>query len=147
MANGLTNMSPKGNIWKIEDRVSILKEAGFIPEAINYKSADSSRTIRSVVGKYGISTSTLYEWKKRFIENGLEGLRAKPPIRITPPPSLPEEIKRSIIQMSKRNPQMGCKAISAQMRRQGKQVSHTAVQKILSLVGRATRRDRGLRPA
>ena len=102
-------------------------------------------SVSSTLRKYRMSSSTLYKWKGRYNENGPEGLKAKPPIRISPPPSIPKEYVQAILRVSGFKPGWGCKKISKRMIRDGKQVSHTTVQKVLSQNGRATRRDRGIK--
>ena len=77
-------------------------------------------------------------------EERLEALQARPPVRIKPPPSLAEDVKRQILRMSQAFPTWGCKTISWRLKQKGKPASHTKVQEVLSQNGRATRKERGV---
>ncbi|MFM8986296.1 MAG: transposase [Planctomycetia bacterium] len=59
----------------------------------------------------GVSTHTLYAWKKRFEEEGPAGLMDRPR-GVAKGSKLPDLTKRAILMMKEANPDWGCQRIS-----------------------------------
>ena len=94
------------------------------------KTADIS--LAEVAARAGIGRTTFYEYKKRFEEQGLEGLKDLPPIHKSLPFATPPEVVARILELSLQQPARGCNWISAQLRLEGISVSYPTVQKILN---------------
>jgi transposase InsO family protein len=93
----------------------------------------------------GISRTSFYEYKKRFEEAGLEGLRDLPPIVKSHPFTTSEETVERIVTLSLENPSRGCNFISDRLRQEGTLVSYPTVQNILNKQGLRRSYDRWLR--
>lgn len=93
----------------------------------------------------GISRTSFYEYKKRFEEQGLEGLKDLPPIVKSHPFTTPAETVERIVEISLQNPARGCNYISDRLRQEGTLVSYPTVQNILNKGGLRRRYDRWLR--
>lgn len=92
----------------------------------------------------GISRTTFYEYKRRFDEQGLEGLKDLPPIPKSHPFATAPEVVARIVEMSLLHPARGCNFISDLLSHEGIQVSYPTVQNILNKHGLRTRQDRWL---
>lgn len=86
-------------------------------------------------GLVGVSTHTLYKWRRLFEEQGPAGLMDKP--RGTPPGSrLPELTKRTILMMKASHPEWGCQRISDMLLRgPALAASASAVARVLHEAG------------
>lgn len=93
----------------------------------------------------GISRTIYYEYKRRFEEQGLEGLKDLPPIPKSHPFSTPPDVVGRIIELSLLHPARGCNFLSDQLRHEGILVSYPTVQNILTKHGLRTRYDRWLK--
>ncbi|MBX7253997.1 MAG: IS481 family transposase [Candidatus Promineofilum sp.] len=93
----------------------------------------------------GISRTSFYEYKKRFEERGLEGLKDLPPIVKSHPFTTPPETVERIVTLSLENPSRGCNFISDLLCQEGILVSYPTVQNILNKQGLRGRYDRWLR--
>lgn len=93
----------------------------------------------------GVSRTSFYEYKKRFEEAGLEGLKDLPPIVKSHPFTTPEETVERIVALSLENPSRGCNFISDRLLQEGTMVSYPTVQNILNKQGLGSRYDRWLR--
>ena len=93
----------------------------------------------------GISRTTFYEYKKRFEEEGLEGLKDLPPIPKSHPFTTSPEVVERILEISLLHPARGCNFISDELRNEDILISYPTVQNILNKEGLRTRADRWLR--
>ena len=106
----------------------------------------SGRPLDDVLREYGRSRSTYYEKLRRFRENGLEGLLARPPGPRSPW-RRPLEVVRFIVTTRLRHPERGAVEISEQLARLGHSVSVRSVERTLTQFGltRSTARSRSER--
>ena len=133
-----------------DDKLRILKEAFLFPKTY-YKSekeyvrfALSSLTgVSDVAREYQISRGTLFNWKKRLLTSGLQGLRDKLPMPKKPSKKVSEGVEARVLALSASRPEWGCKSLSKALRAGGNPVSQGSVQKILSAHGRRTLKDQG----
>lgn len=93
----------------------------------------------------GVSRTSFYEYKKRFEEAGLEGLKDLPPIVKSHPFTTPAETVERIVTLSLGNPSRGCNFISDLLLQEGTMVSYPTVQNILNKQGLGSKYDRWLR--
>ena len=86
----------------------------------------------------GVSSHTLYAWKKRFDEDGPAGLQDRP--RGGPTGSrLPEATKRAIVMLKESHPDWGCERINdVLMRSEGYAASPGAINRVLKENGYVT---------
>jgi len=90
----------------------------------------------------GVGRPSYYIWKRRYEENGLEGLRDLSRIPHSHPAAIPQGIRSRILTLSLRHPQWGCSKISDFLRHSGVRVSSPTVQKTLISHGLASTYDR-----
>jgi transposase InsO family protein len=84
----------------------------------------------------GVSTHTLYAWKKRFDEQGPAGLDDQPRGQQTKGSRLPEVTKRTILMLKESHPEWGCQRISDLLARgPALPASASAVARVLHEVG------------
>jgi transposase InsO family protein len=93
----------------------------------------------------GISRTIFYEYKRRFDEQGLDGLVDLPPIPKAHPFTTAPAVVERILELSLLHPARGCNFLSDQLRQEGVVVSYPTVQNILTKHGLRTRYDRWLR--
>lgn len=94
----------------------------------------SGRPLDEVLALYGRSRSTYYEKLRRFREEGLEGLRAKPP-GPRAPWRRPIEIQRFVVSTRIRHPEQSAADIAAALERLGHRISIRSVERTLSQFG------------
>ncbi len=103
----------------------------------------SGAPLDEVLARFGRSRSAYYEKLRRFRENGLEGLIARPP----GPRSAwrrPLEVVRHIVRTRLREPERSAAAIAEELAGLGHEVSVRSVERTLTQFG-LTRRERGQR--
>ena len=93
----------------------------------------------------GVSRTQFYEYKKRFQEQGLAGLKDLPPIHKTHPQTTPPEVVARILALSLERPGWGCYKLSDYLKLQGASVSGPTIQNILAKQGLGTKYERLLR--
>ncbi len=79
-----------------------------------------------------ISRSQFYEYKKRYQEQGLEGLKDLPPIHKSHPQTTAPEVVEQIMEWAYKQPTWGCEKISIKLRQAGTRLSAVTVQDILN---------------
>ena len=107
--------------------------------------AERLNNVSEACRQRGISRTIFYEYKRRFDEQGLEGLKDLPPIAKSHPFSTAPEVVARIVEVSLLHPARGCNFISDQLRLEGIFVSYPTVQNILNKQGLRNRYDRWLR--
>ena len=93
----------------------------------------------------GISPTQFYEYRKRFREQGFEGLRDLPPIHKTHPQTTPPEVEQRILELVAQHPQKGCGHIEQLLKLEGKNCSKPTIQKIMERHGLGSRYQRLLK--
>lgn len=93
----------------------------------------------------GVSRQSFYEYKRRFEEAGLEGLRDLPPVPKHHPMTTPEAHVEALLAMSLEHPAWGCNRLSDQLRLEGISISAPTIQNVLNKHGLRSRYDRWLR--
>ena len=87
----------------------------------------------------GMTRTMFYEYKKRFAEQGIEGLKDLPPIPkshpLTTSPALVERIKELALE----HPAWGCNRLEALLMAEDKRVSSVTIQEILNKHGLGSR--------
>lgn len=94
----------------------------------------SGRPLDDVLAAYGRSRSTYYEKLRRFRDQGLEGLLARPP-GPRAPWRRPVEILRFVVATRIRCPEQSASEIAAQIERLGHRISVRSVERTLSQFG------------
>ena len=94
----------------------------------------SGRDLDEVLAEYDRSRSTYYEKLRRFREQGLEGLLARPPGPRSPW-RRPLEVVRFIVTTRLRHPDFGAAAIAEELSRHGHEVSVRSVERTLMQFG------------
>lgn len=93
----------------------------------------------------GVSRTQFYEYKRRFQEQGIAGLKDLPPIHKTHPQTTPPETVERILSLSLERPGWGCYKLSDYLKLQGVSVSGPTIQGILTKHGLGTKYERLLR--
>jgi transposase len=94
----------------------------------------SGQALEEVLAKYGRSRSTYYEKLRRFRDEGLEGLIARPPGPKSPW-RRPLEVVRFVVTSRLRHPERSAAAIADDLARLGHAVSVRSVERTLSQFG------------
>lgn len=94
----------------------------------------SGRPLDEVLARFERSRSTYYEKLRRFREQGLEGLLARPPGPRSPW-RRPLEVVRFIVTARLRDPERSAAALAEDLRRLGHSVSVRSVERTLSQFG------------
>ena len=105
----------------------------------------SGRPLDEVLSEFGRSRSTYYEKLRRFREEGVEGLLARPPGPRTAW-RRPLEVVRFIVKTRLRDPSRSAAQIAGDLMRQGHAVSVRSVERTLNQFG-LTRASSGPPPA
>jgi transposase len=94
----------------------------------------TGRPLEQVLAEFGRSRSTYYEKLRRFREQGIEGLLARPP---GPHSSWrrPMEVVRFVVTARMRDPERGAPAIAEDLQRLGHPVSVRSVERTLTQFG------------
>jgi transposase InsO family protein len=107
--------------------------------------AQSLNNVSEACRRRGISRTIFYEYKNRFEQHGLEGLKDLPPIPKSHPFTTPPELVEQILELSLQQPARGCNWISDQLKLRGIHISYPTVQNILNKEKMGTRYERWLR--
>lgn len=106
--------------------------------------ADALGNVSEACRRRGVSRTTFYEYKERFEEDGLEGLKDREPIPDSHPMATPEKHVERMLEMSREHPAWGCDRLSAQLKLEGISISGPTIQKYLNEHGRGSRYERWL---
>lgn len=101
----------------------------------------SGRPLDEVLGRFGRSRSTYYEKLRRFREQGVEGLLARPP-GPRGPWRRPIEVVRFIVRARLREPSRSPAQIAGDLQCLGQRVSVRSVERTLSQFGLTRARAR-----
>lgn len=106
--------------------------------------AEALGNVTEACRQHGISRTSFYEYKRRFEEHGLTGLKDLPPIAKHHPFTTSAEYEARVVALSLLNPSRGCNFLADQLRREGIVLSYPTVQAILNRNGIGKRYDRWL---
>ena len=95
------------------------------------KLAESLGNISEACRKSGMDRTSFYEWKRRYEEKGVEGLKDLLPVHRFHPQTTPAKTAKKILDLSLQHPDWGCIKISDHLKDQGNYVSSPTIQKIL----------------
>lgn len=93
--------------------------------------AETLGNVSEACRQRGMSRSQFYEYKKRFQEQGLAGLKDLPPIPKDHPFTTPPEVTERVLAVSMAHPTWGCVKLSDWLKLEGIAVSSPTVQNIL----------------
>ena len=109
------------------------------------KLAEEHGNVSWVCRERGIPPTQFYEYRKRFKQQGFEGLRDLPPIHKTHPHTTSLEVEKRMLELVAQNPQKGCGHIEQLLKLEGKNCSKPTIQKIMERHGLGTRYQRLLK--
>lgn len=104
--------------------------------------AETLGNVSEACRKMGISRSQFYEYKRRYQEQGIEGLKDLPPIHKSHPQTTPPEVVDQIIEWAYKQPSWGCEKIRIKLKQAGHRLSAVTVQDILNKQELGSRRQR-----
>lgn len=104
--------------------------------------AEALGNVSEACRQRGMTRTQFYEFKKRFQEQGVEGLKDLPPIHKSHPFTTPPEVQDQVIALSLEHPKWGCVKLSDLLKLQGVSVSSPTVQNILIKHGLGQKYDR-----
>jgi len=107
--------------------------------------AESLSNVTEACRRGGMDRTSFYAWKKRFTEQGLEGLKDLPPIHKTHPQTTPEKTVKRLLELSLERPGWGCIKLSDYLKLEGHSISSPTAQKILIRNNMASKYDRLMR--
>lgn len=90
----------------------------------------------------GMARSRFYDYKKRFVTQGLEGLKDLPPIPKSHPQTTPPEVVERIRALALEHPAYGCNRLENLLAQEGIRLSSVTIQKLLNEAGLGTRLER-----
>ena len=93
--------------------------------------AETLGNVTEACRKMGISRSQFYAYKKRYQEQGLEGLKDLPPIHKTHPQTTAPAVVAQIVEWAYKQTTWGCEKISIKLKQGGTRLSAVTVQDIL----------------
>lgn len=106
--------------------------------------AEALGNVSEACRQRGMTRTQFYEYKRRFAEQGLEGLKDLPPVHKSHPFTTPPEVQEQVIALSLEHPRWGCVKLSDLLRLRGVSVSSPTVQNILIKRGLGQKYDRFL---
>ena len=93
-------------------------------------------TLKALCEKYNLSNSVPRRWRKRYTEEGLEGLKDKPPVAKRNAREVPAEIQDKVVDCKKKNMTLGSRKLKEHLERfEGIFLSVSSVNKILRRFG------------
>lgn len=106
--------------------------------------ASQLQNVAEACRRSGMAKNSFYEWKRRYQIHGLEGLKDLPPVHKSHPFTTPPHVRQAIIELSLAHPAWGSKRLSAELAKDGMQVSNFTVQSILKKAKLGTKFERFL---
>ena len=92
----------------------------------------SSLGVRKTLRQIGVSKSTFYEWYRRYVEDGLEGLKDRTRCPRQFWNRIPECERQSIVELAPERPELSCRQIAVKYTdERGSFVSESSVYRIL----------------
>ena len=107
--------------------------------------AEALGNVSEACRRRGISETQFYEYRRRFLAHGLEGLKDLPPVHHSHPQKTPPGTVEAILSLSLTHPMWGCVTLSEQLKLIGISVSSRTIQNILIKNDLASKYQRFLR--
>lgn len=121
---------PRADRDIVEQRLALLRDAqrlGNVSEACR---------------RHHVSRTQFYEYLRRWQAEGRDGLRDRSRRHRYHPAKASPEAERSILELSHKNPDWGCKRICQHLANTGVRLSSVTIQRILVAYGRGKRSER-----
>lgn len=93
----------------------------------------------------GMDRTSFYVYKKRFAEQGLDGLKDQPPVHKTHPQTTSQEHRQRVLDLALENPRWGANYLSNRLEQEDIFVSGTTVHSILAKQGLSKTRERAIK--
>ena len=93
--------------------------------------AEALGNVSEACRRRGISETQFYEYRRRFLARGLEGLKDLPPVHHSHPQKTPPKTVEEILSLSLAHPMWGCVTLSERLKLTGISVSSRTIQNIL----------------
>jgi transposase len=124
------NLNEK-NIEKKAKELLRLRNKVFILEFIS----KSSKSIRKECDEFGVTRTSYYNWRRKYLAEGKDGLKRKKPIAYSHPKKLPQHISDKILELRKEY-QLGSIRITWYLERyHGIKISESSVYRTLASYG------------
>ncbi len=81
--------------------------------------AETLGNVSEACRQRGMTRTQFYEYKKRFAEHGLAGLKDLPPVAKSHPFTTPVEVQERIVALSLERPKWGCVKLSDYLKLEG----------------------------
>jgi transposase InsO family protein len=107
--------------------------------------AEALGNVSEACKRSGMDRTSYYAWKKRYTEQGLEGLKDLPPIVKNHPQKTDEATEKRLLELCLEHPGWGCTKLSDYLKLEGYRVSSPITQKILIRNNLGSRFQRALR--
>lgn len=107
--------------------------------------ANALGNVTEACKQHGISRTIFYTYKRRFEEDGLEGLKDLPPVVKNHPFTTSPVHEARVVSLSLQNPNRGCNFIADLLRQEGILISYPTIQNLLNKNGIGKRYDRWLK--
>jgi transposase InsO family protein len=96
----------------------------------------SSLSVRRTLRQIGVSKSTFYEWYRRYVEGGFDGLSDRSRCASQFWNRIPEGERQAIVELALENPQLSCREVAVKLTdERGYFVSESSVYRILKARG------------
>lgn len=104
--------------------------------------AETLGNVAEACRRHGMDRASFYKWKRRYVTDGVDGLRDLPPYHNAHPQTTPLSIVQRIKHLSLSNPSIGCGKIKQILLSERYQISAATVYKILKAEGLSDKRLR-----
>lgn len=108
------------------------------------KLAERLENVAEACRQSGVNRASFYGWRKRYLDEGPDGLTVRSPKRRVYPQKSSPQLVHKIRELSLTHPAFGCDRIGPLVSKEGQAISSVSVQKILHTLGLGTRRLRWL---
>ena len=108
------------------------------------KLAERLENVAEACRQSGVNRASFYGWRKRYLDEGPDGLTVRSPKRRVYPQKSSPQLVHKIRELSLTHPAFGCDRIGPLVSKEGQAISSVSVQKILHTLGLGTRSLRWL---
>jgi len=107
--------------------------------------AEELGSVSDACRQMGMDRTSFYEWRRRYREYGLEGLKDLPPVHKSHPQTTPVPVVQRLLDVALEHPDWGCNTITGFLEKEGFEISSPTVQHILIKHDMGTRARRLLK--